>query len=178
MTGIGTVLADDPSLTARPENADIDIVQPTRVIVDSRLRTPPGASTLLQEGEVIVFTGVTVNDAGASERYRALEGAGARIETVPGDPRCDLAVIVERLTALQINTVWLEAGPVLAGAMLAAGLVDELVLYVAPCLLGDTARGLLSLPPVARLAEARRLAIDDLRSVGNDIRIVARPRGD
>ncbi|HUF71311.1 MAG TPA: bifunctional diaminohydroxyphosphoribosylaminopyrimidine deaminase/5-amino-6-(5-phosphoribosylamino)uracil reductase RibD, partial [Gammaproteobacteria bacterium] len=176
MTGIGTVLADDPRLTARVENPDIDIVQPKRVIVDSRLRTPSGAKILSREGEVIVFTGVSA-DPGVHERYRALEAVGARIEIVPADPRCDLAAVVGRLAALEINTVWLEAGPALSGAMLAAGLVDELVLYFAPCLLGDGAKGLVSLPPIGQLAEAPRLVIDDLRRLGDDIRIIATPVG-
>jgi len=187
MTGIGTVLADDPSLTARVENPGIDVVQPKRVIVDSHLRTPPGAGILKQEGEVIVFTAVAAdgsrpgadpdeNAARAASRH-ALEAAGARIETVPADPRCDLGAVVARLGALEINTVWLEAGPALSGAMLAAGLVDELVLYFAPCLLGDGAKGLVSLPPIGQLAEAPRLVIDDLRRLGDDIRIIAKPVG-
>lgn len=210
MTGIETVLADDPQLSARVDDPDLDIVQPMRVIVDSRLRTPPDARLLSQEGEVVVFTGVSADqaeraaqgsdraaagaglaasgladpsvaearlaaDPGVYERYRALEAAGARIETVPADPRCDLGAVVARLAALEINTVWLEAGPRLGGAMLAAGLVDELVLYFAPCLLGDDAKGLVSLPPIAQLADAPRLAIDDLRRVGEDLRIIARP---
>jgi diaminohydroxyphosphoribosylaminopyrimidine deaminase / 5-amino-6-(5-phosphoribosylamino)uracil reductase len=173
MTGIGTVLADDPGLSARVEDADIDIVQPKRVIVDSRLRMPATAKTLVQEGEVIVFTGQTAAEGGA--HYWALSAAGARIETVAADPRVDLGAVVERLAALEINTVWLEAGPTLSGAMLAAGLVDELVLYFAPCLLGDDAMGLFSLPPIAHLAAAPRLSIDDLSRVGDDFRVIASP---
>lgn len=175
MTGVGTVLADDPSLTARSEEPDIDIVQPKRIIVDSALRTPPTARTLKQAGEVIVFSGVAAADAEAARRSEGLVAAGARVETVAADPRCDLAAVVARLAALEINTVWLEAGPTLAGAMFAAGLVDELVLYLAPCLLGDDAKGLLSLPVIEHLSDAPRLALSDLRRVGDDIRIIAVP---
>jgi diaminohydroxyphosphoribosylaminopyrimidine deaminase/5-amino-6-(5-phosphoribosylamino)uracil reductase len=187
MTGIGTVLADDPGLDARVENPDIDIVQPQRVIVDSRLRTPPGARLLTRRGEVLIFTGIAADGSGAdgdaaaaagrAANRRALEAAGARIETVPAGPRCDLGAVVARLAALEINTVWLEPGPALGGAMLAAGLVDELVLYLAPCLFGDDARGLATLPTIERLADAPRLVLDDLCKLGDDLRIIARPAG-
>jgi diaminohydroxyphosphoribosylaminopyrimidine deaminase / 5-amino-6-(5-phosphoribosylamino)uracil reductase len=192
MTGIGTVLADDPSLSARVENADIDIVQPKRVILDSTLKTPPTAHMFGLDGEVWIFTGIAADGSGptgggsgpagdraaAAARFRALEAAGARIETVPADPRCDLGAVVSRLAALQINTIWLESGPVLSGAMLAAGLVDELVLYFSPMLLGESARGLLSLPPIARLADARRLVLTDVQRLGEDLRIIAIPKGE
>lgn len=173
MTGIGTVLADDPSLSARWSDADIDVVQPARVIVDSGLNTPSAAKTLELDGEVIIFAGTASGDA-ASRQQRLLE-AGARIETVDAEPRCDLAAVADRLAALEFNTVWIEAGPVLAGAMLAAGLVDELVLYLAPSLLGNDARGLFELPALEHLDQRMQLRIDDLRKFGDDLRIIARP---
>jgi diaminohydroxyphosphoribosylaminopyrimidine deaminase/5-amino-6-(5-phosphoribosylamino)uracil reductase len=180
MTGIGTILADDPALTARADGLAIDVVQPARVIVDSKLRTPATAKTLALPGGVIIFSGP------APEARRApLARAGASLETValetvPGaaEPRCDLAAVVRRLAELEINTVWLEAGPTLAGAMLAAGLVDELVLYLAPCLLGDKARDLLVLPEIETLAERWALRIDALSKIGEDLRVVARPVAD
>jgi diaminohydroxyphosphoribosylaminopyrimidine deaminase/5-amino-6-(5-phosphoribosylamino)uracil reductase len=178
MTGIGTILADDPALTARADGLAIDVVQPARVIVDSKLRTPATAKTLTPPGGVIIFSGP------APEARRA-PLARARLETValdsvPGaaEPRCDLAAVVRRLAELEINTVWLEAGPTLAGAMLAAGLVDELVLYLAPCLLGDKARDLLVLPEIETLAERWALRIDALSKIGEDLRVVARPVAD
>lgn len=174
MTGIGTVLADDPALTARADDIGIDVLEPVRVIVDSSLRTPPTARTLAQDGEVVVFA-LAARDAATRARQAAIEAAGATVETVGGDARCDPAEVLERLGARGINTVWLEAGPALAGSLLAAGLVDELVLYLAPCLLGNTARGLFDLPGLARLEDRLRLEIDDLRSFGNDMRIIARP---
>jgi len=204
MTGIGTVLADDPLLTARPDEPGIEFLQPARIIVDATFRTPPAARTLAAGGEVIVFGGAAP-DAAVAARREALERAGARVETVDADGgtrgagagagageadarpgatraragervgRLDLAAIAARLGALEINTVWLEAGPGLSGAMLAAGLVDELILYLAPCLLGDGARGLFALPPLERLADRFVLGIDDVARLGDDLRIIARP---
>jgi diaminohydroxyphosphoribosylaminopyrimidine deaminase/5-amino-6-(5-phosphoribosylamino)uracil reductase len=171
MTGIGTVLADDPSLTARWSDADIDVVQPMRIVVDTNLKTPANAKTLGLDGEVIVFAGRNA-DAG---RRQALIDAGARVELVAADPGLDLGAIARRLAELEINDVWLESGPVLAGAMLAAGLIDELILYLAPCLLGTDARGLFALPPIETLDARVQLQIDDLRKFGNDLRIIARP---
>jgi diaminohydroxyphosphoribosylaminopyrimidine deaminase/5-amino-6-(5-phosphoribosylamino)uracil reductase len=171
MTGIGTVLADDPALTARWSDADIDIVQPMRVIVDSALKTPVDAKTLTFDGHVVIFTGT----AASAEKARSLSTAGARIERVAADPRCDLQAIASRLAAIEINDVWLESGPRLAGAMLAAGLVDELVLYLAPSLLGSDARGLFELPSLTSLDDRVRLEIVDLREFGDDLRIIARP---
>jgi diaminohydroxyphosphoribosylaminopyrimidine deaminase/5-amino-6-(5-phosphoribosylamino)uracil reductase len=126
------------------------------------------------DGNVMIFTGVTA-DGAARDRYRALELAGAQIESVPANPHCHLDAVVARLTELEINDVWLEAGPTLAGAMLAAGLIDEFVLYLAPSLLGSEARGMFSLPSMERLDERIRLEIDDLRKVGDDVRMIARP---
>ena len=177
MTGIGTLLADDPELTARVSDSGFDIQQPQRVIIDSSLRTPAGAKTLSLGSEVIIFTGA-VADGPSADQFAALERAGARIETVAADPHCDLEAVVSRLAALEINDVWLEAGPTLAGAMVAAGLVDELILYLAPSLLGNDARGLFTLPLLKRLDERVRLRIDDLRRLGDDLRIIARPVGD
>lgn len=168
LTGIGTVLADDPALTARLDEAPREPLQPVRVIVDSRLRTPSGAKTLALPGRVLVF-------AGQSDGPRAdeLAAAGAEIEAVPADPRCDLSAVLARLAALEVNSVWVEAGATLNGALLEAGLVDELVCYYAPQILGDTARGMFALAPLARLADRIELSIDDVRHIGSDLRIMA-----
>lgn len=177
MTGIGTVLADDPRLSARVDDGSIDIVQPIRIVLDSALRLPPAAQLLSGDAEVWIFAGAA-RDAAQAERRRALEAAGVRIETVSADPRCDLTAIAHRLADLEINDVLLEAGPILAGAMLAADLVDELIFYFAPSLLGADARGLFDLPPLTDLGDCRRLVIDDIRKLGEDLRIVARARKD
>jgi len=173
MTGIGTVLADDPALTARPDDLAIDVRQPQRVVLDTSLRTPPAAKTLALPGDVLVFAGAG-EDSGQAARRRALEAAGAVVETVAAPGRLDLAAVVARLAAREINSVWLEAGPTLAGAMLAAGLVDELILYLAPCLLGSDARGLFDLPALERLEDRHALDVSSVRQLGEDLRICAR----
>jgi diaminohydroxyphosphoribosylaminopyrimidine deaminase/5-amino-6-(5-phosphoribosylamino)uracil reductase len=177
MTGIGTVLADDPELTARPEAVGIRVLQPKRVVVDSRLRMSPDAKLLAARGggEAIVFAGAEA--AGDDYRRRALEKAGARVETVAASPHCNLAEVVTRLGALEINSIWVEAGAMLSGALVSAGLADELILYYAPCLLGNSARGMFELPPLASLDERHGLVVDEVARIGDDLRVRARIAG-
>ncbi len=179
LTGVLTVLADDPSLNVRLDPAQLSGVddgqgvrQPVRVILDSSLRTPPGARMLKLPGQTVVLS---ADDH--REHAAALEAAGARVVVLPkdGGGRVDLRSALEFLAGEEINEVLIEAGPTLSGAALAAGLVDELVVYVAPHLMGDGARGLLSLPGLARMRDRVPLEIRDLRLVGRDIRITASP---
>lgn len=170
LTSIGTVLGDDPSLNARPDDEAAGLVQPLRAIVDSALRTPPAAHTLTLPGKVVIFT-----TADAADRRALLETDGAQVESVGGSPRCDLGQVLERLAELEVNEVWVEAGPTLNGALLERGLIDEFLIYLAPRLLGDDARGMFSLAPLRSLADSMELAIEDVRRVGSDLRIRARP---
>lgn len=171
MTGVGTVLADDPSLNARPDGAEVTH-QPLRVIVDAALRTPPAARTLSLPGRVVILT---TRDPGGGAAAAYPERA--RIERVrPDGEHCDLADVLARLAELEVNDVWVEAGAGFNGALLELGLIDELWLYLAPSLLGDTARGLVSIPPLASLDERVELELDDVRRIGADLRIIARPR--
>ena len=175
LTGSGTIVDDDPSLDARREEAGIaatiGIEQPLRVIVDARLKTPPQARTLSLPGEVLILTTRALDDPPA----QALRGAGARVERVAGNAaHCDLKAVLERLAELQINDVWVEAGAGLNGALLREGLIDELIIYMAPRLLGDSARGMFSVPPLESLAAGFDLVFDDVRKVGADLRIAAR----
>jgi len=167
------VLHDDPSLDARREEAGIDatlgIKQPLRVILDSRLRTPPSAKTLSLPGEVLIFTTRV-----ADEAQRVLERAGARVERVQGGEHCDLNEVLARLAALEVNDVWVEAGARIDGAFLQARLIDELIVYMAPRLLGDGARGMFAVPALAALADAWRLTFDEVSTIGDDVRVVAR----
>jgi diaminohydroxyphosphoribosylaminopyrimidine deaminase/5-amino-6-(5-phosphoribosylamino)uracil reductase len=171
LTGIGTLLADDPALNARLDDPSIDVRQPSRIVVDSALRAPASAKLFALPGESIVFT--TSSDV---ERTSELAGVGVRVERVAGvDDRCDLVAVVRRLGELGHNEVWVEAGPRLNGALLAAGLIDELVIYMAPLLLGDAARGMFDLGKLTLLEQCPRLVLDELSTIGTDLRVVARP---
>lgn len=165
LTGIGTVLADDPALNVR----DVETTrQPLRVIVDSRLRTPPSAKILHGAKTLIICA---EPDAG---RMAALEAAGAEIICLPGNGgRVDLGALLSILARRGINEVMTEAGATLNGALIAAGYVDEWVMYVAPILLGGTARGIFALAEPARMQDRRQLGLRDVRQIGTDMRITA-----
>ena len=168
LTGIGTVLADDPGLDARLPAPHPPIVQPARVIVDSGLRTPPTARTLALPGTSLVF-----GCREAPESAAALRRAGARVEISPGARHCDLAQVMARLGELQFNEVWVEAGARLNGALLDAGLIDELVIYLAPQVLGADGRGMFAIEPLASLEDRIGLEYQEVRKVGKDLRITA-----
>jgi len=169
LTGIGTVLADDPSLTVRAPQLDTAGRQPLRVVLDSRLRTPPDARMFGLPGRTLILT----NNADAAAAA-GLVDAGAEVEVLPGaGPRVDLQGALQRLARHECNDVLAEAGPVLAGAMLAAGLVDQLVVYLAPHAMGDAARGLFTLPGLEKMADRVQLRFSDVRRVGDDLRIRA-----
>lgn len=166
LTGIGTVLADDPSLNVRA----FDIGrQPLRVILDSTLRMSPKAAMLSLPGSTLVVT--ASHDAA---RAAALRAAGADVQVAGKEGRIDLAALMKMLAAREINEILVEAGATLSGALLEAGLVDELVLYQAPCLLGDTGRGLFRLTNLTQMAKRPTLEIKDARAIGQDWRLVAR----
>jgi diaminohydroxyphosphoribosylaminopyrimidine deaminase/5-amino-6-(5-phosphoribosylamino)uracil reductase len=172
MTGIGTVLADDPSLTVRLGGAGAEaFLQPLRVIIDSRLRIPPTAKLLELPGETLILTGVT--DPG---KVALLAGPGVSVDTLPLNAagRLDLHAVLRYLGGTGINEVHVEAGAILCGALLADRLVDELVIYMAPHLMGDAARGLFALPGLEHMTQRVDLSIQDVRAVGRDLRITAR----
>ena len=178
VTGIETVLYDDPSLNVRLESSELPglepgeaIIQPMRVVVDSRLRTPTTARMLDLPGQTLVAC-VEQDPA----RTAALEAKGARVCAFPGvKGRVDLASLFRFLARQEINEVLLEAGPTLAGATLQAGLIDEIWIYLAPHLMGDGARGLFHLPGLERMLDRVGLEILDVRAAGCDWRIRARP---
>ncbi|BCX89606.1 diaminohydroxyphosphoribosylaminopyrimidine deaminase/5-amino-6-(5-phosphoribosylamino)uracil reductase [Methylomarinovum tepidoasis] len=170
LTGIGTVLADDPRLDARLE--DGDIVQPLRVVVDSRLRMPPTARMLGLPGRTLI-----ASCHPDPARRAALETAGAEIWAAPArEGRVDLAALLEELARREVNEVLVEAGATLNGALAIASLVDEWVLYLAPCLLGDEGRGLFQLPGIQVMADRIELRFDEVRRVGPDLRLKIQPR--
>lgn len=166
LTGIGTVLADDPQMNVRAVETSR---QPLRIVVDSHLRMSPEAK-MLGEGKTLIVTG-----SDDREKVESLKLAGAGMLILPmRDGRIDLQQMLDELGKQEINEVMVEAGRTLSGAMLQAGLVDELVIYLAPLLLGDKARGMFDLPELTEMA-GRKLSIKDVTMVGRDLRIRAVP---
>jgi diaminohydroxyphosphoribosylaminopyrimidine deaminase/5-amino-6-(5-phosphoribosylamino)uracil reductase len=169
MTGSGTVLADDPRLDVRLPGATR---QPLRVVLDSRLRTPPAARILAPPGHALILC-TSLDEA----RAAALRAAGAEVQSLPGAAgNVDLAAVLELLAARQVNELLVECGAGLAGALLAAGLVDELVLYLAPTILGRGARPLADLDAPASMAGRLEFAIVGRQDVGDDLLLRLRPR--
>jgi diaminohydroxyphosphoribosylaminopyrimidine deaminase/5-amino-6-(5-phosphoribosylamino)uracil reductase len=170
MSGIGTVLADDPSFNVRLPG---EWAPPVRVVLDTQLRMPELARMLGLPGRTLVMTA----ESEGSIPWKALARAGAELHRLPAPGgRLDLAAVLARLGELELNEVLVEAGPTLTGALLQAGLADELILYLSPCLLGDRARGLVHLPGLSSLAQRLSLRIQDVRAIGEDWRIMARPK--
>lgn len=166
LTGIGTIKADDPQLTVRQIKTSR---QPRKVVVDSRLQMPIDAK-VLQGGHATIFTATS-----HKEKAAVLHDLGASIIELPNlSGEVDLAKMMHKLAELEINELLVEAGSVLNGALVSAGLVDELVIFIAPHLLGDKALDILNLPELTTLKQRSELEIQDLRMVGQDIRIVAR----
>ena len=166
LTGIGTVRHDDPELTVRMVPC---ARQPKRVLIDHRLEVPLAAKILQGEPPIIL----TVSDD--AERRAALEARGAEVVRVPGDGRkADLVALAQLLGSRGFNEVTVETGGRLMGSLVRSGVIDELVLYLAPMLLGDAAQGLFAMGELLRLDEAPRVRITDVRNVGDDIRIIAR----
>lgn len=180
LTGVGTLLADDPALNVRLTAAelpgvapDCQVHQPVRVVVDSRLRTPPTARLLSLPGRTLIAC--LEPEPG---RAAPLEAAGAQVlVTPPGPGGVDLAFLLRYLARQEMNEVLIEAGATLAGAALQAGLVDEWVLYLAPHLMGDAGRGLCHLPGLELMRDRLPLVIRDVRMVGPDLRVTALPPG-
>lgn len=175
MSGSATVLADDPSLNVRLGCTELgitgEVCQPMRVILDTGLRLRSSARLFALPGESLVLTA-----SADSSRAAELERAGARVVQVSAEAGgVDLNQVMEVLAREEINEVQVEAGPVLSGALLKRGLVDELVIYMAPHLMGDAGRGLVRLPAMTSMNERLGLQIQELRTVGHDLRIVAGP---
>jgi diaminohydroxyphosphoribosylaminopyrimidine deaminase / 5-amino-6-(5-phosphoribosylamino)uracil reductase len=175
LTGIGTVLSDDPRLDVRlpAETVTTPPRQPMRVVLDSQLRTPPAAQMFGVGGEVLILTALSALDA---TRAAALSARGARVESLPANADgIELTAVLDRLGELEVNELLVEAGATLAGRLLRQHLVDELMVYVAPRLLGPTARALVELPELNVLADAPGFAFMEATPVGEDLRLRLRP---
>lgn len=166
LSGIGTVRDDDPQLNVRGVLSDR---QPLKVVVDSRLELSPEARVLAGGGLLLA---TAVEDR---SRAKALCARGAEVMPFPdGSGRVNLAALMAELARRGVNEVHVEGGSRLSGALLNGGLVDELLLYLAPCLIGDKARGMFDMPELTSLDSKRRLVVRDMRMVGGDLRVVAR----
>jgi diaminohydroxyphosphoribosylaminopyrimidine deaminase/5-amino-6-(5-phosphoribosylamino)uracil reductase len=165
LTGIGTVRDDDPELTVREVATPR---QPLRVVIDSRLETPLDAK-VLRNGALIA---TAVND---TDKIASLRKTGVETLVLPNAAgKVDLGALMQELGARGMNEVHVEAGVRLNGSLLREGFVDELLIYLAPHVIGDAARGMFDLPPLEELSGRRELTLRDVRMVGTDIRVIAR----
>jgi len=165
LTGINTVLADDPSLNARLD--DVDVVQPLRVVLDSRLRMPITAQMATLPGRTLILT--CVKD---KQRQQAITQAGFEVHGLSAyQGQVDLKEVMVFLGQHQINQVLVEAGATLNGALLQQNLVDEWLVYMAPCILGSEGRGLFNLSEMHSMADKKSLRIINMRQIGSDTRI-------
>lgn len=172
LTGIDTVLADDPQLNVRDPAIDMLGRQPLRVVLDSNLRMPPAARMLSLPGETLIFTG-SVKVSRADDLQRA--GAEVVAVELDRDGRIDLNSVLQELGRRMCNDVLLEAGPTLVGRILQLDLADEVVVYVAPMLLGPDARAMAGLPSLSGLDQAQRYTLHGVDRIGDDVRLVLRP---
>jgi len=165
LTGVATVLADDPSLNVRLKGVDVE--QPIRVILDSTLKMPVNAKVLTLSGRTLILSG-SKNE----QKIETLTQAGAEVYTLPTKQgRLDLEAVLCFLGEQQINDVLVEAGSVLNGALMEQGLIDECVVYMAPSLLGASGRGLFEMPTITQMVDKKQLQFVDMRKVGVDIRL-------
>jgi diaminohydroxyphosphoribosylaminopyrimidine deaminase/5-amino-6-(5-phosphoribosylamino)uracil reductase len=168
LTGIGTVLADDPSLNVRAPEIDTQGLQPLRVVLDSRLRMPVTAGMLSLPGATLVCC---TGDHDAT----GLEDAGAEVRDFGAhDAVVNVFEVLAALSEREVNDVLVEAGPQLSGYLLEKDLVDELVIYQSPHIMGSNTRGMFHTPSWTALADRLALHITDVRRVGADTRITAR----
>ena len=176
LTGQGTLLADDPSLNVRLTADDLgiqgEVRQPVRVVLDEDLQMSAQAKMLALSGETWVYTCVDNPDKKAQ-----LEQQGARVFKSVANKQnyLQLEQVLKDLAKREINEVHVEAGQTLTGALLEQGLVDELIVYMAPVLMGSDARGLFYLPSLQSMQDRIHLEIKDIRAIGRDWRIIANP---
>jgi len=174
LTGIETVLADDPSMNVRlsAQALAVDRVrQPDRIVLDSQFRMPMAAKIAKLEGQCRVYT--TVNVENSNDYPFIIEHSAALDSGHSG--KMDLHAVMQDLAKKEMNLLHVEAGSVLCGALLKNDLVDEIIIYMAPHIMGDGAKGLFHLPGLEKMKDRISLSISGVRSVGNDIRIIARP---
>ena len=168
LTGLGTVKDDDPQLTVRAVGTTR---QPKKILIDSRLDVPLDAK-IFDGSEVLIFCA-----SADAEKLARLEDKNARVIPLPDEHgKVDLAAMTQELGKRGCNEILVEAGTKLNGSLLRTNLIDELLIYLAPHLLGDIARGMFGVAELTTLSERRELALQEVRQIGHDIRIIARPK--
>ncbi|MBN8430224.1 bifunctional diaminohydroxyphosphoribosylaminopyrimidine deaminase/5-amino-6-(5-phosphoribosylamino)uracil reductase RibD [Microbulbifer salipaludis] len=178
VTGVDSVRHDNPNMNVRPDEMALPEAeaaaaaekQPLRVIVDSTLRTPAKAFILQGDAPTLVVTTAAADD----ERRARLEKTGAEVLVLPADKdgRVHLGALLQELARRECNEVLVESGATLTGAFMYQGHVDELIVYMAPKILGSSARPLFELP-IERMGSMLPITITDMRAVGHDWRITA-----
>lgn len=171
ITGIGTVMADNPSMTVRLENVTR---QPLRVIVDSRLQTP--ADSKMLDAEILKSSPVLIVYAhDQDKRAEKLKRLGVELACLAdAAEKVDLMALLQLLAQRGINEVLLESGQGLNGAFLQAGLIDQFIFYYAPKLMGDAAKAMFAMPELTEMQQVTDLQVIDIRLVGNDVRLRAK----
>jgi diaminohydroxyphosphoribosylaminopyrimidine deaminase/5-amino-6-(5-phosphoribosylamino)uracil reductase len=167
LTGVGTVLADNPQLSARDGLGDLNVCQPRIVVLDSSLKTPLDAAVLA--GNKTTILTCSDND----QAKQALVKGGCLVQVIAADEngQVDLQAVQAWLNEQPINSVMVEAGALLNGAFLQAGLVDELIVYMAPSALGADARGAFSMPTISQLSDRIQLKYSTMDTLGDDIKL-------
>ena len=164
LTGINTVLADDPALTAR---INVVVEQPIRVVLDSKLNMPLTAQMAKLAGRSLILT--CSSDEAKSQ---ALQKVGFEVYTLAAkNGQLDLQAVLSFLGQQQINEVLVEAGSLLNGALLAEDLVDEWIIYISPCVLGDQGRGLFTMPSLQMMADKKNFCFQEVRAIGPDLKL-------
>lgn len=170
LTGVGTVAADNPSMTARPEDIG-DVVQPARIVVDSQLNIPVDSKMLAAGDPVRIFCALP-----DPAKLASLESKGAIVEQIEvAAGRVALPAVMRRLAELEFNELLVEAGPALNGALLEAGLIDELIVYMASDVLGSDARGMFATSELTEISQRFAFELSESRRVGEDLRLSYRP---
>ncbi len=172
LTGSGTVLADNPSMTVRLDAQQLDILvdphQPLRAVIDSQLKTATDCQIYQLPGQSVVFSAI---DNIPEKESRQIVSIPVKKESA----KLDLQVVMQWLAQQQANEVHVEAGSELCGALLAQQLVDEIIIYMAPHIMGDAARGLFHLPDIEKMQQRIDLSIEDIRAIGKDWRLTLKP---
>ncbi|MCC8379491.1 bifunctional diaminohydroxyphosphoribosylaminopyrimidine deaminase/5-amino-6-(5-phosphoribosylamino)uracil reductase RibD [Xenorhabdus sp. PB30.3] len=187
LSSSATVLADDPSLTVRWNELDAEtqavypqeaLRQPVRIIVDSKNRITPQHQVVQQTGQCwLAHTDIDGSDSAnsADKNEQQWPDNIEKILLPVHGTGVDLVLLMMQLGKRQVNSVWAECGPTLAGALLSLGLVDELILYIAPKVLGNSARGLFAIPELQKLLDAPEFTLIDVQQIGPDVRLRLKP---